>query len=131
MTVNEYKKKPVIFDAAFSISSFEHDGLGRYGDPVDPDGDLKAMEKMKKFLKPGGRLVLAVPIGKDSLVWNAHRVYGSLRLPMFLNGWKILKSFGFDKNMLHRDTGLAYDSDWKEKKIEYPQYQPVFVLENI
>ncbi len=31
------------FDMALSISSFDHDGLGRYGDPLDPVGDLKAM----------------------------------------------------------------------------------------
>ncbi len=37
------------FDACFSISSVEHDGLGRYGDPLDPEGDLKAMEGLKNF----------------------------------------------------------------------------------
>jgi len=41
------------FDAVFSYSSLEHDGLGRYGDPRDPDGDLKRMEKIKGLLKPG------------------------------------------------------------------------------
>jgi len=40
------------FHAAFSISSFEHDGLGRYGDPIDPDADLKAMHRMKKLPRP-------------------------------------------------------------------------------
>jgi len=28
---------------AISISSLEHDGLGRYGDAVDPDADLAAI----------------------------------------------------------------------------------------
>ena len=31
---------PELFDVVFSISSFEHDGLGRYGDPLNPEGDL-------------------------------------------------------------------------------------------
>ena len=31
------------FDVALSISSFDHDGLGRYGDPLEPDNDLRAM----------------------------------------------------------------------------------------
>ena len=29
------------FDVILSISSFEHDGLGRYGDKVDPDADIE------------------------------------------------------------------------------------------
>ena len=38
------------FDACLSISSFEHDGLGRYGDPLNPNGDLEAMKKIKQIL---------------------------------------------------------------------------------
>jgi SAM-dependent methyltransferase len=87
MTVEEYEKSPVQFDAILSISSIEHDGLGRYGDPIDPWGDIKAMQKMKQMLKPDGLLFLAVPYGSDYLLWNAHRVYGSLRMPLLLSGW--------------------------------------------
>ena len=31
----------VRFDVVLSISSFEHDGLGRYGDKIDPDADIQ------------------------------------------------------------------------------------------
>lgn len=116
LTVEEYDRHPVKFDAVFSISSFEHDGLGRYGDPINPDGDLLAMEKMKTILKPGGLLFLAVPIGKDTIVWNIHRIYGNLRLPMLLAGWQILERFGFDKKLLNYSKS---------------NYQPVFVLRNL
>ena len=34
------KERPETFDVILSISSFEHHGLGRYGDP-DPGGDLR------------------------------------------------------------------------------------------
>lgn len=74
-------------DFAFSFSSFEHDGLGRYGDPLSPSADLKAMEKAKKYLKPNGTLFFGVPTGRDALVWNAHRIYGPLRFPLILKGW--------------------------------------------
>jgi len=47
--INLVSLKP--FDAAFSISSFEHDGLGRYGDPLDPAADLNAMHQMKQLIK--------------------------------------------------------------------------------
>jgi len=112
MTVAEYEANPELFDAILSISSYEHDGLGRYGDPINPVGDLIAMEKPKKMLVPGGLLFLAVPVAKDLLYWNAHRNYGSVRLPMLLSGWKTLASFGFQ------------ESDFKRDQEE----QPVFVL---
>lgn len=107
------------FDAAFSISSFEHDGLGRYGDPINPFGDLKAMQNMKKILKKDGLLFLAVPVGKDKLVWNAHRVYGEIRLPHLLDGWELIDQEGFDENLYKQDRGTD------------GSYQPVFVLKNI
>jgi len=42
------------FDAAFSISSIEHDGLGRYGDPINPEGDLQSMREWKRYVRTGG-----------------------------------------------------------------------------
>lgn len=116
VTVDEFWQSPRTFDAAFSISSFEHDGLGRYGDPLNPVGDLEAMKKMKTIVKPGGLLYLAIPVGRDRLVWNAHRIYGKERLPMLLEGWRVVGKFGWTK-----------DNDDM-----YPGHsQPVIVLENI
>jgi len=99
-TYAEYAQNPEPFDAALSISSFEHDGLGRYGDPLDPDGDLKAMRAAQAIIRPGGLLFLAVPLGKDAVTWNAHRVYGMVRLSMLLEGYQTLASFGFDPRQL-------------------------------
>lgn len=53
----------------------EHIGLGRYGDRIDPDGDLKAIAELKRVLAPGGSLLFVVPIGKPKVVFNAHRIY--------------------------------------------------------
>lgn len=116
ITPEEYDKNPVRFDAALSISSFEHDGLGRFGDPLNPEGDLEAMKKMKKMLKPGGILFLAVPVGKDAVLWNANRVYGKLRLPLLLEGWKTRETFGFEEAQLERVKNGP---------------EPLFVLENL
>ena len=104
MTVAGYEANPRQFDAIVSISSMEHDGLGRYGDPINPFGDLEAMGKMKKMLKEGGLLFLAVPVGKDCLVWNLHRVYGKLRLKALLKGWEIVGTFGFSAKDLEVDA---------------------------
>jgi predicted SAM-dependent methyltransferase len=53
----------------------EHVGLGRYGDPLDPDGDLKAIEELKRVLAIGGSLLFVVPVGKPRIMFNAHRIY--------------------------------------------------------
>lgn len=89
MTVAEYARSPEQFDAALSLSSFDHDGLGRYGDPVDAEADLRAMERARCALRSGGRLFMTVPVGPDALVWNLHRRYGPLRLPLMLRGWTV------------------------------------------
>ena len=54
----------------------EHVGLGRYGDPLDPDGDLKAMAELRRVLAKGGSLLFVVPVGKPCIRYNAHRIYG-------------------------------------------------------
>ena len=114
LTVDEFDTNPFHVDAAFSISSFEHDGLGRYGDPIDPFGDIKAMKKMKKIIKKDGILFLSIPVGKDTLVWNATRIYGRIRLPMILDDWIVIDSFGFTTNLFTKNGYI----------------QPVFVLKN-
>lgn len=53
----------------------EHIGLGRYGDPLDVKGDLKAMKEINRVLKPGGDVYFAVPVGKPRIQFNAHRIY--------------------------------------------------------
>lgn len=93
------------FDTIISFSSTEHSGLGRYGDPLDPWGDIRAMAAIHKRLKPGGTLVWGGPVGPDALVWNAHRIYGPLRLPLLFHGFTEIGWYGPDKNSLfHLDT---------------------------
>ena len=119
LLIQEYWKTPIQFDVAFSISSFEHDGLGRYGDPLNPNGDLRAMAEMKKIVKKDGILFLAVPIGLDKIVWNAHRIYGQIRLPMLIQGWHLEGCVGMNDANLGRDTGQS------------GTYQPILVLRNV
>jgi hypothetical protein len=95
--LKEYTELRPASDFAISYSSFEHDGLGRYGDPLMPDGDLRAMRQARDGLKDGGIMFFGVPLGPDSLVWNAHRIYGKRRLPMLLRGWKLLDVFSVHK----------------------------------
>ena len=53
----------------------EHIGLGRYGDPLDPSGDVKAITELKRVLAPGGSLLFVTPVGRPRIRFNAHRIY--------------------------------------------------------
>lgn len=58
-----------------ALCSLEHFGLGRYGDPIDPEACFKCFDNIQKKLKKGGRLYLSVPIGRERVEFNAHRVF--------------------------------------------------------
>ena len=53
----------------------EHVGLGRYGDLIDTKGTEKACRELSRVLAPGGFLYFAVPIGKEKICFNAHRIF--------------------------------------------------------
>jgi len=48
-------------DFAFSYSSIEHNGLGRYGDPLDPNADLRDMAMLSCIVRPGGAALIPPP----------------------------------------------------------------------
>jgi SAM-dependent methyltransferase len=57
------------------MHTVEHIGLGRYGDPLDYDGDIRAISELKRVTAPNGNLLFVVPIGKSRIMFNAHRIY--------------------------------------------------------
>lgn len=54
----------------------EHIGLGRYGDRLEPQADVRAMHELERTVVRNGQLLLVVPVGRPRIVFNAHRVYG-------------------------------------------------------
>lgn len=110
------------FGAAVSFSkgrgsNFEHDGLGQYGDPVNPRGDVDAMAEVRAMLCPRGVLFLAVPVvSSDRLLFNQARFYGPLFLARLLHGWTVRAVYNMHPDLLR---GPIQDP-----------VQPVFVLEN-
>ncbi len=61
----------------------------RYGDALNPWGDLIAMARSHCLLKPGGQALVGVPTGpKDALFFNAHRIYGPIMLSHLFANWK-------------------------------------------
>lgn len=58
-----------------SLHVIEHIGLGRYGDPVDPDAYRRAAQELARVLAPGGTLLVGTPVGRERLCFDAHRVF--------------------------------------------------------
>lgn len=61
-------------DSVSCLHALEHFGLGRYGDPIDPDGFTKGLNAISKLVEIGGRLYVSFPLASQNLVYfNAHR----------------------------------------------------------
>ncbi|XP_062613056.1 uncharacterized protein LOC134274836 isoform X2 [Saccostrea cucullata] len=78
------------FDAVVTFSSVEHSGLGRYGDGINPWGDIIAIARAWCVTKKGGSLTIGVMYDneKDYIRYNAGRWYGKIRYPYLATNWK-------------------------------------------
>ncbi|MBW2529088.1 MAG: DUF268 domain-containing protein [Deltaproteobacteria bacterium] len=85
----------------------EHIGLGRYGDELDPEGSKKAIAEMKRALRPGGRLVLSVPIGPPTVAFNAHRVFEPDQMSRWFAGWSLCEEAWIADDGRFGDRGLV------------------------
>lgn len=73
------------------MHTIEHIGLGRYGDPLDPDGDLKAISELNRVLAYNGDLLIVVPVGKPKIRFNADRIYSYDQIIRYFTGLKLLE----------------------------------------
>lgn len=63
-------------DSLSCMHVIEHIGLGRYGDPIDPEGDIKSAKELSRVLSTGGKLLFVTPVGSEAIIeYNAHRIY--------------------------------------------------------
>lgn len=68
------------YDSMSCLHTLEHFGLGRYGDPINPNGYVSGLTNMAKLVAPGGTFYLSVPIGQERVEFNAHRVFAPARI---------------------------------------------------
>lgn len=96
-------------DSLSCLHALEHFGLGRYGDPLDVNGHVKGLASLAAMLKPGGRLYLSVPIGRDRVEFNAHRVFSPATLLNLLRPQFDLVKFAYvnDAGDLVEDVELT------------------------
>ena len=113
----EMSPRPV-FDGLVTFSSVEHSGLGRYGDQLNPWGDLITMARAWCVLKPGARAIVGVPTAKDTLCYNTHKFYGRVMYPHLFANFVQVHSDVEDWSILSRDAN-CYNYD----------FQPIHVIE--
>lgn len=90
------------------MHTVEHIGLGRYGDVIDPEGDLKAISELQRVLAVGGNLLFVVPIAAEPRIeFNAHRIYSAEQIKTYFRQLE-LKEFALiaDSN---DEAGLIYN----------------------
>jgi len=73
-------------DSASSLHVIEHVGLGRYGDPMRAEGSRLAARELARVIKPGGRLFVSVPVGRERVCFNAHRVFAPSTIVGYFDG---------------------------------------------
>jgi len=95
-------------DSLSCLHTLEHLGLGRYGDPLSPEGYLTGLRHLTQILKPGGTLYLSVPIGHQRIEFDGHRVFKPAYVLSLLSTDFNLRSFSYvdDLGSLHRNISI-------------------------
>ena len=116
LSMDNYKKE-MKYDVILSFSSLEHDGLGRYGDPINPDGDIDACIEAHTMLNPDGIFICGIPIGEGTIEGNGHRIYNKKRVDKLFS---LFSEFIGSVNYQTFNEELNFSgSNWKN--------QPIFV----
>ncbi len=99
-----------ICDSLSCLHALEHLGLGRYGDPIDPEGHRKGFRNLHRLLAPSGILYLSFPIGESGVHFNAHRVFAPAEPLEWARGLFELLRFDFvdDAGALHREQSPTH-----------------------
>ena len=102
-------------DSVESISalcSLEHFGLGRYGDPIDPEACFKCFDNIQKKIKQGGKLYISVPIGRERVEFNAHRVFFASTILESFSQMKLIEFSCATQDRIEYDADIhQYDDD--------------------
>ena len=87
-------KLDIADDSYTSVScmhTIEHIGLGRYGDTLDPQGDIKAINELKRITKPDGDILFVTPVGKQRIEFNGHRIYSYELILQLFNSCRLVE----------------------------------------
>ena len=92
----------------------------RYGDQLNPWGDIITMGRAWCQMKPGSRALVGLPAAKDTICFNAHRLYGSFLFQHLFANFRHIYSEG-DPNILKNKVDCRTSHN----------YQPMHILEKV
>ena len=97
------------------MHTIEHIGLGRYGDEIDPQGDIRSINELKRVLKPGGDLLFVTPVGRPRVEFNAHRIYSFEQIveyfsPLYLKEFSLIPGAG--DLIVNSDPALVKEQEY-------------------
>ena len=98
-------------DSVSSLSCMhvlDHPGLGRYGDPLDYDGDIKAIKELQRVLARGGNFLYVVPIGKPKIKFNASRIFSYKQTLEYFNELELVEFSLIPDNAY--ETGIIHNA---------------------
>lgn len=97
-----------------ALCSLEHFGLGRYGDGIDPNACFKCFDAIQKKMKKGGLLYISVPIGKEHLEFNAHRVFKASTIVDKFHQMELLEFSSCLHSEIEENIPLHKYDEWNE-----------------
>lgn len=102
-----------ICDSLSCLHALEHFGLGRYGDRIDPDGYIKGLAHMLELLEPNGTFYFSVPVGRQRIEFNAHRIFSVDHLiDLFECHGLDIRRFSYvgDDGVMHADIDMTAET---------------------
>lgn len=94
-----------------ALCSLEHFGLGRYGDPIDPEACYKCFNAIQRKVKTGGYIYISLPIGLEHLEFNAQRVFYAQTIINEFDKCELVE-FSCANNQFEKDVPIKkYDED--------------------
>ena len=92
----------------------------RYGDHLNPWGDIITMARAWCVLKPSARALVGLPAGKDEICFNSHRKYGTFFFSRLFVNWKMIFS-EVDPKVFTQENNC--------RDVEQQKYQPINIVE--
>jgi hypothetical protein len=77
------------FHSVSSLHCIEHFGLGRYKDPLDPQGHISGLINIAECVENGGFLYLSFPIGLNETQFNAQRLLNPISIVEKLQNFEL------------------------------------------
>ena len=89
-----------------ALCSLEHFGLGRYGDSIDPEACFKAFAAIQRKIMPGGMAYISVPVGKEHVEFNAHRIFYAETIINAFNNMELVRFDVVSGNVMEYDVDI-------------------------